>query len=266
VTSPPTSLPETGQVGGGDAKHMTVWEHLAELRRRILVSFVAVGVGAVVAYIAWPLIIDVITGPYCRTETDCTLYATDPLAPFTIRLQVAVYGGIILAMPVLLWQVWRFVTPGLHAHERRYAVPFVAAALLLFAAGATLAYFAIGPALEFLFAVAGDDVTQIPTVDRYLILTMWMMLAFGVGFEFPVLLVALQLVGILEPRQLAGARRYAAVAIVVVAAIITPSGDPITLLVLAVPMYLLYEASILIGWLVARRRRRNAESVPLAGG
>ena len=124
--------------------------------------------------------------------------------------------------------------------------------------GATLAYFALGPALDFLFGVAGPDVAQIPTVDRYLTLTLYMMLAFGIGFEFPVLLVALQLVGILQPRQLASARRYAAVIIVVVAAVITPSGDPITLAVLALPMYLLYEASILIGWLVARRRSRNA--------
>jgi len=276
VTSTPTSpsgapAPDDPQTAtGGDAvavltpatgKHMTVWEHLAELRRRLIVSIVAIFVGAVAAYIAWPLLIDIITEPFCRQVEDCQLYATDPLAPFTIRLQVSAYGGIILAMPVLLWQVWRFVTPGLHAHERRYAIPFVAAALVLFATGATLAYFALGPALDFLFSVAGDDVAQIPTVDRYLTLTMWMMLAFGVGFEFPVLLVALQLVGILTPRQLAGFRRYAAVIIVVVAALITPSGDPITLLVLAVPMYLLYEVSILIGWLVNRRRRKNAERV-----
>lgn len=242
--------------------HMTIWEHLAELRRRLLYCIIGIAVGAVVAYIAWPVLIDVITQPFCRQVEDCQLYATDPLAPFTIRIQVAAYGGVILAMPVLLWQVWRFVTPGLHSHERRYAIPFVASALILFGLGATLAFFALGPALEFLFSVAGNDVAQIPTVDRYLSLTMWMMLAFGVGFEFPVLLVALQLVGVLTPSQLAGARRYAAVAIIIVAAIITPSGDPITLLVLAVPMYLLYEVAILIGWLVARRRRAAASRVP----
>jgi sec-independent protein translocase protein TatC len=237
---------------------MTVWEHIAELRRRLLICIVAVALGGVVAYIAWPLLIDLITKPFCRQVEDCQLYATDPLAPFTIRLQVSLYGGVILAMPVLLWQLWRFVTPGLHKNERRYVIPFVVCALLLFGMGATLAYFALGPALDFLFGVAGPDVAQIPTVDRYLTLTLYMMLAFGIGFEFPVLLVALQLVGILQPRQLASARRYAAVIIVVVAAVITPSGDPITLAVLALPMYLLYEASILIGWLVARRRSRNA--------
>jgi sec-independent protein translocase protein TatC len=235
-----------------------VWEHIAELRRRLLICIVAVALGGVVAYIAWPLLIDLITKPFCRQVEDCQLYATDPLAPFTIRLQVSLYGGVILAMPVLLWQLWRFVTPGLHKNERRYVIPFVVCALLLFGMGATLAYFALGPALDFLFGVAGPDVAQIPTVDRYLTLTLYMMLAFGIGFEFPVLLVALQLVGILQPRQLASARRYAAVSIVVVAAVITPSGDPITLAVLALPMYLLYEASILIGWLVARRRSRNA--------
>lgn len=249
-----TALPTSEAPG----HHMTVWEHIAELRRRLLICIVAVALGGVVAYIAWPLLIDLITKPFCRQVEDCQLYATDPLAPFTIRLQVSLYGGVILAMPVLLWQLWRFVTPGLHKNERRYVIPFVVCALLLFGMGATLAYFALGPALDFLFGVAGPDVAQIPTVDRYLTLTLYMMLAFGIGFEFPVLLVALQLVGILQPRQLASARRYAAVIIVVVAAVITPSGDPITLAVLALPMYLLYEASILIGWLVARRRSRNA--------
>lgn len=233
---------------------MSVWEHLAELRRRLIISIVAIAGCAVVAYMAWPLLIDFISAPYCRQVDDCTLYATDPLAPFTTRLQVAGYGGIILAMPVLLWQVWRFVTPGLHPNEKRYAVPFLSAALVLFCMGATAAYLALAPALDFLFAVAGDDINQIPTVDRYLSLAVWMMLAFGVGFEFPVLLVALQLVGILQPSQLAGFRRYAVLLILIVAAIITPSGDPITLLALAVPMYLLYEVSILIGWVVARRR------------
>lgn len=243
---------------GTPGHHMTIWEHLAELRRRILVSGVAVLVGAVLAYMAWPLLIDTITNPFCRQVEDCQLYATDPLAPFATRIQVAAYGGIILAMPVLLWQVWRFVTPGLHDKERRYAIPFVGAALVLFAMGAALAFIAVGPALEFLFAVAGDDIAQIPTVDKYLSLVMWMMVAFGVGFEFPVLLVALQMVGILTPSQLARARRYAALGIVIAAALITPSGDPITLMVLAVPMYLLYEVAILIGWVVARRRRSSA--------
>lgn len=276
-TTPPSNDPSparavsssaavSGATADDGAAMMTVWEHLAELRKRLIIMIVSVGVGAVVAYIAWPLMIDAITNPFCRIVEDCTLYATDPIAPFTTRLQVAAYGGIILAMPVLLWQVWRFVTPGLHANERRYAIPFVAAALVLFAMGATLAFIAIGPALNFLFAVAGDEISQIPTVDRYLSLVMWMMVAFGVGFEFPVLLVALQLVGILTPSQLASARRYAMLGIVVVAAVITPSGDPVTLMILAVPMYLLYEVSILIGWVVARRRRnaaaREHEQIP----
>lgn len=269
MTTTPDTTPE-GKLGRRAEKkaakaappghHMTIWEHLSELRRRILIAGAAVLVGAVVAYMAWPLLIDTITNPFCRQVEDCQLYATDPLAPFATRIQVAAYGGIILAMPVLLWQLWRFITPGLHSNERRYAIPFVGSALLLFSMGAVLAFIAVGPALEFLFSVAGDDVAQIPTVDKYLSLVMWMMVAFGIGFEFPVLLVALQLVGILKPSQLAGARRYAAVGIVVAAALITPSGDPITLMVLAIPMYLLYEVSILIGWMVARRRRTSTAS------
>lgn len=246
-----------------DGGQMTLWEHLAELRRRLLICAVAVAVGAVGAWFLYDLIVEVLQDPYCRIadlETNCELYVTDPLQPFAIRLRIAGYGGIALAMPVILWQVWGFVTPGLYPHERRYAIPFVAAGLVLFAMGATIAYFTLPQALSFLQSIGGDNLTEIYTIDRYLHLITYMMLAFGVGFEFPVLLVALQLIGVVTPRQLASARRIALVVIVVLAAVITPSGDPISLLALSGPMYLFYELSILIGWLFNRRRRRTEVS------
>ena len=242
------------------AGHMTLWEHLAELRKRLIISVVAVAVGAVVAWFLWDWILDVLREPYCRIVEDdeaCQLYVTDPLQAFGTRLQVAAYGGIALAMPVILWQVWRFITPGLYPHERRYAIPFVGASLVLFFLGAAIAYYTLPQALGFLADVGGPELTQIYTIDRYLKLITYMMLAFGVGFEFPVLLVALQLLGILSPRQLASWRRMAIVVIVVLAAVITPSGDPISLMALSLPMYLFYEVSILIGWLFNRRRDRK---------
>jgi sec-independent protein translocase protein TatC len=164
-----------------------------------------------------------------------------------VRLKVATYGGIILALPVWLWQLWRFVTPGLHKNEKRYAIPFVLSSVVLFSLGALIAWLTLPRALEFLVQVGGSDVAPFYTVDKYVSLVSLMMLAFGLSFEFPLLLVFLMAVGVLQPRTLSHNRRWAAVGIVTFAAIITPSQDPYSLLFMAAPMYLFFEGSILIG-------------------
>ena len=157
-------------------------------------------------------------------------------------MKLALYGGIALAMPVILWQIWRFVTPGLYAHEKRYAIPFIVSALTLFVLGAGLAYYTLPRALEFLIDIGGDDnfVTAFAP-GKYFTLITYMMLAFGIGFEFPILLIFLQMAGIVTPQQLAALRRYAIVGICVLVAVITPSGDPISMLMLSVPMIVFYE-------------------------
>lgn len=241
-----------------DAGRMTLWEHLAELRSRLMKVAICVGVGAVVGWVAYPYVINFLIQPYREVQSNAQLYATSLLEPFTVRIQVSVYLGIMFAMPVILWQLWRFITPGLYPQEKRYAIPFTVAALVLFIFGAAIAYLTLAPAIQFLTGVAGADITPIPTVDSYLKLNLFMMLAFGAGFEFPVVLVALQIAGVLTPRQLNGWRRQAVVIIVVVAAVITPSGDPISMLALAIPMYLFYEVSILLGWVFQRRKRKKA--------
>ncbi len=167
-------------------------------------------------------------------------------------------------MPVLLWQLWRFITPGLYPNEKRYALPFVFSALLLFFFGAAVAYLTLNPALQFLGSVGAGKITPFYTAQSYVKLIVFMMLAFGAGFEFPVLLVALEIAGILTPRQLSGWRRQAIVIITIVAAVITPSGDPISMLALAIPMYLFYEASIVIGWAYNRRKRKRTAKAALA--
>ncbi|MCB1004908.1 MAG: twin-arginine translocase subunit TatC [Acidimicrobiales bacterium] len=239
-----------------DDARMTIWEHLAELRTRIIRAFLALAIGSFVGWFLYPYVVSFLVRPYESIQPDATLYATSFLEPFSIRIQTSVYLGVALAMPVILWQIWRFVTPGLYPNERRAAIPFMASALFLFVLGATIAYLTLPAALSFLIDVAGADIEVIPTVDSYLKLNLFMMLAFGIGMEFPVLLVALQLIGILEPSQLSKWRRYAIVVIAVIAAVITPSGDPISMMALAVPMYIFYEISILLGRLFARRRRK----------
>ena len=162
---------------------------------------------------------------------------------------------------MILWQVWRFVTPGLRRHERRYAVPFVAASLVLFAAGATLALVSLPHALRFLGSVGGPTLQQIYDPNKYVGLVMALMTVFGLTFEFPVILVALELVGVVRPSTLAARRRWAIVAIVTGAAVITPSGDPFSMLALALPLYVFYEVSILLGKLLRPGRASGDPTV-----
>lgn len=247
----------------GDEGRMTLVDHLTELRSRLIKSVLAVVAGGVICFVLYPQIFNILIAPYERIANEGNallpggeLLTTDPLEGFSIRLKVAAYGGIALAMPVILFQIWRFVTPGLYAHERRYALPFVLSSTALFVTGAALAYYTLPRALEFLITIGGEDLVTAYTPTRYFSLITYMMLAFGIGFEFPILLIFLQMAGILEPQTLARVRRYAIVGIFVAVAIITPSGDPYSLMMLAVPMCLFYEVSILIGKLIQRRRAR----------
>ena len=249
-----------------DEQGMTLMEHLAELRTRLIICVVAVGVGMLIAFVAYDWIFTFLTHPYreiATSEKSLTggdLLQTDPLEGFGVRLKTSTYAGIALAMPVLLWQIWRFVTPGLYPHERRYAVPFVISALVLFVLGAGLAYYTLPRALDFLIDIAGDGFITAFSAGKYFQLITYMMLAFGVGFEFPIVLVFLQLAGVVDAAALRRARRYAIVGICVLVAVITPSGDPYSMLMLSLPMVVFYEAAILIGGAIAKRRAVQAQA------
>jgi sec-independent protein translocase protein TatC len=234
---------------------MTVVEHLSELRKRLMIAIGAILVGAVVGFIFYTPILDFLKHPYCQTLPKgraCSLFVQDPLEGFAIRLKVAGYAGLFLAFPVVLWQLWRFITPGLHKKEKRYAVPFIVASMVLFMSGVALAYLTFSKALQFLQSVGGPSFQEIYSPGKYLRLVLLMFLAFGLAFEFPVLLVFLELAGVLSAAQLRKWRRGAAIVILIVAAVITPSQDPWTLMAMAVPMYIFYEASILIGRLLKK--------------
>jgi sec-independent protein translocase protein TatC len=244
---------------------MTLTEHLSELRSRIIRSALAVAVGMVLVVIFYDQVLDFLIRPYRElcdergpTFCDAQVYNFTPTEGLSTRLRVGMYGGIILALPVLLWQTWRFIVPALHARERRLAIPFVLSSVVLFLAGGVLAYYTTGRALDFLISWAGEDVDQVFSVSSYVNLVALMIFAFGIGFLLPVLLVFLQLAGIVRPSSLVGAWRYATIGIFVLAAAITPSGDPITLLMLGGPMLVLYFLAALLGWLIVRRRPANA--------
>ncbi len=234
---------------------MTLTEHLGELRRRLIICVVGFLIAAIVAYVFYPNILKFFEHPYCATLPKghaCALYVTGPLQAFGIRLNVTGYGGLVLGSPVILYQLWRFVTPGLKANEKRYAVPFVVATMSLFCFGAFVAWLTFPHALGFLHAVGGPGIKDIFSPTSYLGLILALMAIFGLTFEFPVVLVALELANVLTPARLRKWRRPAIVVMVVVAAVVTPSSDPFSMLALAIPMLVFYEASILLGRLFGK--------------
>jgi sec-independent protein translocase protein TatC len=234
---------------------MSIIEHLSELRRRLIISAVAIAVGAIVAFVFYDHILAFLIKPYCETlphGKPCTLYITDPLEGFATRLKVSTWVGFLASSPVVLWQFWRFITPGLNPNEKRYAVPFVGSSVVLFCLGALMARLTFPQALRFLLSIGGSGLTPILSPAKYLRLVILVALAFGVAFLFPVLLVFLELAGVLTSRKLASWRRPAIVVIFVIAAVITPSQDPYSLFAMAIPMCIFYEASILIGKLLKK--------------
>ena len=243
---------------------MTLVEHLAELRSRIIRSLLAVVIGMIVLLALYDHVLNFLREPYntlCDRNPNltCDLIFIGPLEGFTTRLSICTYGGIVLALPVIMWQIWRFIVPALHAKEKKYAIPFVLSSVLLFLLGAAVAYWTLTPALDFLISWSGTDVEAQFQVSKYVSLVGLMVAVFGLTFEFPVLLVFLQLVGVLTPQTLMKQWRYAVVVIFVLAAVVTPSGDPYSMMALAGPMMIFYVIATLIGY-IAQRRKRAAEA------
>lgn len=237
---------------------MSLMEHLIELRSRIIKCAIAIAIGSALGWVLYNPVLSWLREPLQAISDDPNvsddLRFLGPMDGFMFRIKMSAYLGFAICMPFLLWQVWKFISPGLYQNERRYATAFVASASLLFLMGAYVAYYTLPAALGFLTAVGGEDVTYEFTPEKYVMLIVYMMLAFGIGFEFPIVLVALQLVGVVKPQQLRDFRRFGIVIIFVIAAVITPSADPISLFALSVPMVVFYELSILIGLVIVRRR------------
>ncbi|MEZ5322679.1 MAG: twin-arginine translocase subunit TatC [Microthrixaceae bacterium] len=242
---------------GNDAS-MPVTDHLRELRNRVFKCIAAVAISSVGVFFLYDPIYRFLTHPYCEAiraakRDDCRLQFLDLVTPFATELRVSFYVGILVALPVIFWQVWRFVAPGLYRNEKRYALGFVGSAMFLFLLGATLAYVSLPAIFSWLLAQAGDAQVQ-STVDKYLSLLTLMVVAFGVSFEFPLVLLVLQLVGLVQPDALARHRRHAIVLIFLAVAIVTPGGDPVSLFILSIPLCVFYETTIWIARALLRRR------------
>jgi sec-independent protein translocase protein TatC len=238
--------------------------HLRELRRRAIISALAVVAGTIVAFLFHTTMLHALTQPYCALpahdrllQGQCTLIVTGVMDAFRLTLKLSLYAGILLSSPVWLYQIWRFITPGLHKNERRWATWFVGASMTLFGIGAVFAWETLARGLQFLLGFATGGLASLLSFDSYLSFVTAMVLVFGVSFEFPLLVVMLNLVGVLSADRLKKWSRFILFGIVVFAAGATPSQDPFTMLALAAPLALLYGAALLFAVHHDRRKARN---------
>ena len=236
--------PSPSAAGSTDpAVSMSLVGHLAELRNRIAWSLLGVGLGAVAGFAAGEQIISFLRAPL---PGELTLYYNGIGDPFAIRIRIALVVGIILAMPVILWQVWRFIAPGLTASERRAILPWIPAALIFFVVGVSIAYLILPFAATFLLAFQTADLQPLLTAREYFDFVSTMFLAFGLLMEFPILLVGLSRVGIVTSERLRRSRRLIVLGISVFAAIATPGGDLVSPIVLGITLYVLFEGTIIV--------------------
>ncbi len=236
----------------GDERRMTIVEHLEELRRVLIISSIAWVVATVAAFVFHGAILDFLLRPLTtvlgKTNNHITSQAvfTSPTEGLTIPLKVSMIVGLVGALPVVVWQTWTFVSPGLRPVERKFVGPFIGSALLLFAAGAAFAYFVMPIGLNFLATFLGGSAVYLPDINSYLSFLVLLILAFGVTFELPVVIVLLGILGIVSSRLLRRRRKEIWVGIILAALLVTPGADPYTPTALFVPLIAFFEASILV--------------------
>jgi sec-independent protein translocase protein TatC len=237
---------------------MPLMEHIRELRNRLLKAVGAVLLGTIIGLI--PVIYDrlwnFIQHPFIQAEVHdhAKLAVIGVLDPFMIRVQIAFYFGLVITSPIWLYQFWAFIAPGLYRREKRWTYAFVFTAAPLFLIGATLAYFVMARGLRYLLALAPSNVTVLPTLSNYLSYFQAMMLGFGLAFELPLALVMLNMVGILTHERIKKWRRFMIFGVFVFSGIASPSPDPLTMLLLAVPCVVLVEVAEVLIWMNDRRR------------
>ena len=227
---------------------MTIVEHLEELRKRLLYSLAAFGVATSAGYLFVERILAVVLRPVGQ------VVFLAPTEAFFVRLKVAALAGVFLSLPVTLYQLWRFVSVGLTPTERRYSLSLIPAALALFVSGAAFAFLVILPiGVRFLLSYQTPNLVPMISVQAYTSFVTAFVLAFGLLFQLPVVILFLARLGVVTPAALAAGRKYALLAIVIASAVLTPGGDVVSQMLMAVPTYILYEVSILVARLVSPR-------------
>jgi sec-independent protein translocase protein TatC len=235
---------------------MTLIEHLEELRHRVIVMFIAIACGSFVGWLLYDPFIDLIRAPFCdfvasqpkdrRPPTGCLLIFNGTVEGLIVKFKVVVFLGLFVALPIVLYQVWAFITPGLNDRERKMTIPFIASSTILFLLGGVVAYVTLPKGLAFLLGFAGSAFVPLITASSFIGFVVLLTLAFGLSFEFPILLIFLGITGIVSSAKLRAWRRPAIVFIAVFSAVVTPSSDPYTMMAMMIPMYLFYEGAIIV--------------------
>lgn len=255
-----------GQDGGEDDK-IPFLAHLEELRNRLIKAFLAVIVGFFACYSVSEQLFSFVSRPIREAleKAGGHMQILHPMEGFMTDLKVAFVGGVVVALPVLFYQLWKFVAPGLYAHEKRYVWPFVTAATVFFLAGASFAYWLVFPvAFPILFGYAGKGVLPMPSKESALELPLKLLLSFGLIFELPVVVFFLAKMGLIHHRLLSKNRGYSLIGILIVAAVLTPTGDPFNQLLMAAPLYLLFELSIVVARIFGPKPEEEDEEPPEA--
>jgi sec-independent protein translocase protein TatC len=224
----------------------SILSHLEELRWRLVKIGIAVLVGAIVAFVFADPLRSILEEPFFSAAPDNTFQALKPGEEWGVLMRISLFGGVILAAPIVLYQLWAFINPALTPRERKWAIPIVGALTLLFAGGVWFGYFVLPRGLSFLLGIFPDVQNDLLIGDYYSFVLRFL-LAFGLAFLYPVFLFAAAASGLISSRQMASGRRWAVLLVVVGAAVITPTGDILNLMILAVPLYLMYEITY---WLV----------------
>ena len=247
-------------VAGDDERRMTIVQHLEELRRVLIWVMAAWIIGTAVAFVFNGFFIGVLLHPLSTVLKSShsilpggEAIFTSPTEGLTVPLKVSAVVGLVIALPIVLWQTWNFVSPGLRPKERKFVGPFIASALLLFAGGAAFAYFVMPLGLSFLTNFLSGHAIYFPDINSYIGFFLIVVFIFGITFELPVVLVLLGLLGFVSSKKLKGWRKVAYISIIAAALVITPGADPFTPTALAIPLILLYEASIIVLQRIFRR-------------
>jgi sec-independent protein translocase protein TatC len=268
-------LPRPGKARDPEAR-MPLFDHLRELRNRLIKAVLAVIAGMVVGWLLYKPAFNFITGPYCRITIQGTtgchgadahpLVVTGVFDPFFVKLKVAFVVGLVVSSPIWFYQLWAFIAPGLYKREKRWSFAFVGTAVPLFALGGFFAYLAMSRGLRFLLGLTPEGVKPLITIDTYFGYTMAMLLIFGIAFELPLVLVMLNMAGVVTHAFIRKWRRVMIFLVFVFAGAATPSPDPFSMLLLAVPCVILVEVAELFVWLNDRRRARREAALLAAEG
>jgi sec-independent protein translocase protein TatC len=238
---------------------MTVIEHLTELRKRLVVSLAAIMMGMIGAFIAKDFVFELIMAPLENSGLDAELVTLGVAEPFMTVLKVSIYTGFLVSLPVIFYQFWAFIMPALYEKERRRILPYVFFTTTLFLGGVLFAYFLVLPVgLRFLVGYGGELFSQQVRASEYIGFVSMFLLSFGVVFEIPMVVLLLSIAELVTARGLRRSRKYALLVIAVAAMVLTPSGDPLSMMLMMGPLYVLFEFGIVLARVVERRRRKRA--------